>query len=91
MGHLINPISLRLKRYGIWQVSWNAFLKRDYTYFFFASNLLNSILLSFSNLFCLRKKVFFFEIKYILNETKLILFLVLKLYAQDILNLLIQN
>lgn len=42
MGHLINPISLRLKRYGIWQVSWNAFLKRDYTYFFFASNLLNS-------------------------------------------------
>lgn len=42
MGHLINPITLRLKKFGVWQVSWNSFLKRDYTYFFFASNLLNS-------------------------------------------------
>lgn len=34
--------------------------------------------MSFSNLYCLRKKIFFFEIKYVLNETKLMLFLVLK-------------
>jgi hypothetical protein len=34
MGHLINPISLRLKKHGSWQVSWNTFLKKDYIYFF---------------------------------------------------------
>ena len=34
MGHLINPISLRLRKYGVWQVSWNTFLKKDYIYYF---------------------------------------------------------
>ena len=42
MGFLINPISLRLKQQGIWLVSWNNFIKKDYTYFFMFGNLINT-------------------------------------------------
>ena len=75
MGHLINPISLRLRKYGVWQVSWNTFLKKDYVYFFFVNQLLMQVLNSIINLKCLRKKFIFFEIKYFLKASTLIVFL----------------
>jgi hypothetical protein len=87
MGHLVNPISLRLKKHGIWQVSWNAFFKKDYIYFFFINRLLEQILNSFINLKCLKKKFIFFEIKYFLKNNKLIIFLGFKFIKKSRLKL----
>lgn len=87
MGHLVNPISLRLKKHGIWQVSWNAFFKKDYIYFFFINRLLEQILNSFINLKCLKKKFIFFEIKYFLKNNKLIIFLGFKFIKKSKLKL----
>lgn len=87
MGHLINPISLRLKKHGTWQVSWNAFLKKDYIYFFFINRLLEQILNSFINLKCFKKKFIFFEFKYFLKNNKLIIFLGFKFIKKSKLKL----
>jgi hypothetical protein len=87
MGHLINPISLRLKKHGIWQVSWNAFLKKDYIYFFFINRLLEQILNSFITLKCLKKKFIFFEFKYFVKNNKLIIFLGFKFIKKSKLKL----
>jgi hypothetical protein len=87
MGHLINPISLRLRKYGVWQVSWNTFLKKDYVYFFFVNQLLMQILNSIINLKCLRKKFIFFEIKYFLKASTLIVFLGFKFIKKSKLKL----
>lgn len=87
MGHLINPISLRLRKYGVWQVSWNTFLKKDYIYFFFVNQLLTQILNSIINLKCLRKKFIFFEIKYFLKASTLVIFLGFKFIKKSKLKL----
>jgi hypothetical protein len=91
MGHLINPISFRIKKHGFWQVSWNNFLTKDYTYFFFVNNLIEQILISFSVLNCLKKKFLSFSLKYFLKNNTLILFLGFKLIKKSLFKNKIYN
>lgn len=74
MGHIINPISFRIRYHALWSVSWNNFLKKDYTYFFALNNTIEKILYSFTKLKCFKKRFIFFELRYFIIDQKLLLY-----------------
>ena len=68
MGHIINPVSLRLKYYGMWKISWSQYLRKDFSYFFFIDEYIKSLTKSISLLKCFLNKCFFFEIRYFIKN-----------------------
>src|SRR3990167_7088350 len=65
MGHIKNPIAMRLKRYGLWQKNWSVFFRNKFLY-------------SFTLLKGFFKRFFFFELKYFLYTSYLMVFVCLK-------------
>ena len=74
MGHLINPISLQIKYHGSWKLSWNQYLRKDFSYFFFLDQYIKNILESFLFLKNIFNKFFFYELKYFIKNNILFFF-----------------
>ena len=68
MGHLINPISLQIKYHGSWKLSWNQYLRKDFSYFFFLDDYITKLIVSITNLKPFLKKFFFYELKYFIKN-----------------------
>jgi hypothetical protein len=78
MGHITNPIGMRLKRYGLWQLNWSVYFRQEFSSYFTAGLSLDKFLYSFTLLKGFFRRFFFFELKYFLYRSYLMVFVCLK-------------
>ena len=78
MGHITNPIAMRLKRYGLWQINWSVYFRQEFSSYFTVGLSLDKFLYSFTLLKGFFKRFFFFELKYFLYTSYLMVFVCLK-------------
>ena len=78
MGHITNPIAMRLKRYGLWQINWSVYFRQEFSSYFTVGLSLDKFLYSFTLLKGFFKRFFFFELKYFLYTSYLLVFVCLK-------------
>ena len=78
MGHITNPIGMRLKRYGLWQINWSVYFRQEFSSYFTVGLSLDKFLYSFTLLKGFFKRFFFFELKYFLYTSYLMVFVCLK-------------
>ena len=78
MGHITNPIAMRLKRYGLWQLNWSVYFRKEFSSYFTVGLSLDKFLYSFTLLKGFFKRFFFFELKYLLYTSYLLVFVCLK-------------
>ena len=82
MGHITNPIGMRLKRYGLWQINWSVYFRQEFSSYFTVGLSLDKFLYSFTLLKGFFKRFFFFELKYFLYTSYLMVFVCLKFLRQ---------
>ena len=82
MGHITNPIGMRLKRYGLWQINWSVYFRQEFSSYFTVGLSLDKFLYSFTLLKGFFKRFFFFELKYFLYTSYLMVFVCLKFIRQ---------
>jgi hypothetical protein len=82
MGHITNPIAMRLKRYGLWQINWSVYFRQEFSSYFTVGLSLDKFLYSFTLLKGFFKRFFFFELKYFLYTSYLMVFVCLKFIRQ---------
>src|SRR3990167_225557 len=78
MGNITNPIAMRLKRYGLWQINWSVYFRQEFSSYFTVGLSLDKFLYSFTLLKGFFKRFFFFELKYFLYTSYLMVFVCLK-------------
>ena len=78
MGHITNPLAMRLKRYGLWQINWSVYFRQEFSSYFTVGLSLDKFLYSFTLLKGFFKRFFFFELKYFLYTSYLLVFVCLK-------------
>src|SRR3990167_4175052 len=69
---------MRLKRYGLWQKNWSVFFRQEFSSYFTVGISLDKFLYSFTLLKGFFKRFFFFELKYFLYTSYLMVFVCLK-------------
>src|SRR3990167_3556727 len=82
MGNITNPIAMRLKRYGLWQINWSVYFRQEFSSYFTVGLSLDKFLYSFTLLKGFFKRFFFFELKYFLYTSYLMVFVCLKFIRQ---------
>ena len=80
MGHLINPISLQIKYHSSWKLTWNQYLRKDFTYFFFLDKYIKNILDSILLLKSFFNKFFIYELKYFIKNNIIFFLFFIKIY-----------
>src|SRR3990167_158522 len=83
MGHITNPIAMRLKRYGLWQINWSVYFRQEFSSYFTVGLSLDKFLYSFTLLKGFFKRFFFFELKYFLYTSYLMVFVCLKFFRKQ--------
>src|SRR3990167_3647900 len=83
MGNITNPIAMRLKRYGLWQINWSVYFRQEFSSYFTVGLSLDKFLYSFTLLKGFFKRFFFFELKYFLYTSYLMVFVCLKFFRKQ--------